>query len=177
MNKLQQNLLIVVALSLCGLCVYQWSGQTRQRSEIQQLDQMVYEKAAAIQGYTNSIRTMDGQIAQMDARLTELKGEAKTNADLVLSQRRELNGLQVNVEGLTNAITQYRAAVTTLQDKLKEAYAGIQKQNEAVKELVTQRDELAKKYNDEVKDRNDIVSKYNDLVHQVEKSQTTSAKQ
>ena len=77
MKSFQQNLLIAVALSLCGLCVYQWYGQTLQRNEILKLDQLVYDKSAAIQGYTNSLRTMDRQIAQMDARLTGLKAEAK----------------------------------------------------------------------------------------------------
>ena len=28
MKNFQQNLLIVLALGLCGLCVYQWYGQT-----------------------------------------------------------------------------------------------------------------------------------------------------
>src|SRR5579872_4260083 len=176
MKNLQQNLLIIVALSLCGLCVYQWYGQTLQRIEIQKLDQMVYEKSAAIQGYTNSITTMDRQIADMDARITQLKAEVKTNADLVIAQKRDLNQLQIDSEGLTNEITQYKGAVTNLQAKLKEAYEGIQKQNEAMKELVAQRDEFVKKFNDEVKDRNEIVNKYNDLVRQVEKNQAASPK-
>lgn len=176
MKNLQQNLLIIVALSLCGLCVYQWYGQTIQRNEIQTLERSVYDKAAAIQGYTNSIRTMDRQIAQMDARLTELKGETKTNADLMVSQRREINRLQISGEGLTNEIVEYKTAVTNLQTKLREAYEGIQKQNEAMKELVAQRDEFVKKFNDEVKDRNDVVDKYNDLVRQLEKNQTATNK-
>jgi chromosome segregation ATPase len=174
MKTFQQNLLIIVALSLCGLCVYQWYGQTLQRNEIQKLEQTVYDKSAAIQGYTNSIRTMDRQIAQMDARLTELKAEAKTNADLIISQRRELNRLQITAEGLTNQIAEYKGTVTNLQGRLKEAYDGIQKQNAAMKELVAQRDEFVKKFNDEVKDRNDVVNKYNDLVRQVEKNQASS---
>ena len=177
MKTFQQNLLIMVALSLCGLCVYQWYGQTLQRNEIQKLEQTVYDKSAAIQGYTNSIRTMDRQIAQMDARLTALKGEVKTNADLIISQRRELNRSQITAEGLTNQITEYQGAVTNLQWKLKEAYDGIQKQNQAMKELVAQRDEFVKKFNDEVKDRNDVVNKYNDLVRQVEKNQAANSKQ
>jgi len=177
MKNLQQNLLIIVALSLCGLCVYQWYGQTLQRNEIQTLDQLVYEKSSAIQGYTNSIRTMDRQIAEMDAWITELKAEVKTNAKLVIAQKRDLNQLQIDSEGLTNEITQYKGAVTNLQAKLKEAYEGIQKQNEAMKELVAQRDEFVKKFNDEVKDRNEIVNKYNDLVRQVEKNQAASTKQ
>ena len=111
MRNLQQNLLIIVALSLCGLCVYQWYGQTLQRNDIQKLEQTVYAKSAAIQGYTNSIKAMDGQITQMDARITELKAEAKTNADLVISQKRELNRLRSTVDGLTNQVAEYRSAV------------------------------------------------------------------
>ena len=176
MKNLQQNLLIIVALSLCGLCVYQWYGQTLQRNEIQKLEQTVYEKSAAIQGYTNSIKAMDGQIAQMDARITELKAEAKTNAEFVITQKREINRLQATADGLTNQIAEYRSAVESLQGKLKEAYAGIQKQNEAMKELVAQRDEFVKKLNDSVKERNEIVNKYNDLVSQVEKLQASGAK-
>ena len=55
--------------------------------------------------------------------------------------------------------------------KLKDAYTGIEQQNETITNLVSQRNDLVQKYNDEVKDRNDIVSKYNDLVKQMGKSQ------
>jgi chromosome segregation ATPase len=183
MKNFQQNLLIIVALSLCSLCIYQWYGHTVQRNEIQKLEQTVFDKSAAIQGYTNSIRAMDGQIAQRDgqiaqrdARITELKAEAKTNAEFVITQKREINRLQATADGLTNQIAQYKSAVQSLQGKLKEAYDGIQKQNDAVKELVAQRDEFVKKYNDEVKDLNDIVAKYNELAAQVEKLQPKGAK-
>jgi uncharacterized coiled-coil DUF342 family protein len=177
MKNLQQDLLIIVALSLCCLCVYQWYGQTLQRNAIQKLDQMVYEKSAAIQGYTNSIRTMDRQIADMDAHITQLKAEVKTNAALVIFQKRDINQLQINSEGLTNAIAEYKGAVTNLQTKLKEAYEGTQKQNEAMEELVAQRDEFVKKFNDEVKERNEVVNKYNQLARQIEKNQAASTKQ
>ena len=177
MKRLQQNLLILVALSLCVLCVYQWYGQTLQRNDIQGLEQTVYAKSAAIQAYTHSIQTMDHQIAQMDARIAQFKAEAKTNADLVITQRREINRLQAAADGLTNQIAEYRSAVESLQGKLKEAYAGIQKQNEAMKELVVQRDDFVKRLNDSVKEQNEIVNKYNDLAAQVEKLQPKAARQ
>ena len=177
MKNFQQNLLIVLALSLCGLCVYQWYGQTAQRAQIEKLNQAVYEKAGAIQGYTNSIHAMDGQIAQMDARLSELKASAKTNDLFVLSQKREIIRLLSTSEGLTNEIAEYRKGVATLEAKLKEAYDGIKKQNEALKELAAQRDEFVSKYNDSVKDRNGVVAKYNDLVEKVNKQQSATAKQ
>jgi uncharacterized coiled-coil DUF342 family protein len=171
MRTLQQNLLIIVALGLCGLCVYQWYGQTLQRNALQKLEQTVYERSAAIQGYTNSIRNMDGQITQMDARITQLKLEARTNADLVITEKREISRLQAVADGLTNQVAEYKSAVESLQGKLKEAYGGIQKQNEAMKELVAQRDEFVKKLNDSVKERNDVVAKYNDLAAQAAKLQ------
>src|SRR5258708_5908025 len=169
MKNFQQNLLIALALGLCALCVYQWYGQTVQRTQIEKLNEMVYEKSAAIQTYTNSIKVMDARIAQMDAQMTKLEEAAKTKEQLVIVQKREINKLQVTTDGLTNQVTEYKKAVDTLEAKLKEAYAGVKKQNDAIQELVTQRDEFVKKFNNSVKERNDIVAKYNDLAAQVEK--------
>ena len=177
MKNFQQNLLIALALGLCGLCVYQWYGQTAQRAQIEKLNQAVYAKAVAIRDCTNSIHAMDGQIAQMDARLAELKEQVKTNEQAALNQKREITRLLSTSEGLTNEIAEYKQGVATLEAKLKEAYDGIKKQNEAIKELVAQRDEFISKYNDSVKDRNSVVAKYNDLVDKVTKQQNASAKQ
>jgi chromosome segregation ATPase len=177
MRNFLQNLLVIVALGLCGLSVYQWYGQTLQRNEIQTLEQSVYAKAAAIQAYTNSIRTLDSQIALMDARITQLKAEAKTNAQFLITREREASRLKAAAEGLTDEITQYKSALESLEGKLKAAYEAIEKQNQAVKDLVAQRDEFVKKYNDEVKDRNDVVAKYNELAASVEKLRPAAAKQ
>ena len=54
---------------------------------------------------------------------------------------------------------------------MKDAYADLQKQNDSLTNLVAQRDEFVKKYNDEVQDRNNVVAKYNDLATQMEKLQ------
>ena len=127
MKNFQQNLLIVLALALCGLCAWQWYGQTIQRNEITTLNGLVYEKNVTIQDATNSIATLNHQIEQMDARLTEIKAVAATNEQLVAVQRVEIARLEFSNLNLTNQITQYKLAVDTLQSKLKDAYAGIQK--------------------------------------------------
>lgn len=177
MKNFQQNLLIILALGLCGLCAWQWYEQTVQRNEIETLDRLVYDRNAAIQGYTNSIATLSHQVNQMDARLTVMKAAAETNEQLVASQKADLAQLHYAYDNATNEISQYKAAVDTLQAKLKEAYAGIDKQNAAITNLIAQRDEFLKKYNDEVQDRNNIVAKYNDLAKQVEKLQNGSKNQ
>jgi chromosome segregation ATPase len=171
MKNFQQNLLILLALSLCVLCVYQWYGQTRQRNQMDGMNLLLSQKLAAIQGYTNSIHTMDGQIAQMDAHINELKATIKTNDELFLDQKRELNRMALTNEFLTTQVGEYKQAVATLEVKLKEAYDGVKKQNDAITQLVAQRDDYVKKLNDSIKDRNDIVAKYNELAESVKKLQ------
>ena len=176
MKNLQVNLFIILAICLCGLCAWQWYEQTVERTTVQNLNRMVYDRDALIQNYTNSIATLNHQVNQMDASLSEMKAVAATNEQLLISQKAEIAQLQFADENATNEIAQYKAGVDALEAKLKEAYAGIDKQNTAISNLVVQRNELVQKYNDEVKDRNDIVAKYNDLVKQVEK-QLGGAKQ
>ena len=171
MKNFQSNLLIVLALALCGLCAFQWYEQTIQRNEITAMNGMLYDKNVAIQDATNSIATLTHQVEQMDARLTEMKAAAATNEQIVVSQKVEIAQLQFNGANLTNEIAQYKAAVDTLTAKLKEAYANLESQNASITNLVAQRDDFVKKFNDEVKDRNDVVAKYNDLVKQVQKQQ------
>jgi chromosome segregation ATPase len=107
----------------------------------------------------------------MDARLTGLKAAATTTEQLVVVQKVEIAQLLFNGANLTNEIAQYKTAVDTLTGKLKDAYANLESQNSSITNLVVQRDDFVKKFNDEVKDRNDIVAKYNDLVSQVQKQQ------
>jgi chromosome segregation ATPase len=174
MKNFQVNLFIVLAIGLCGLCVWQWYEQTVQRVTIQSLNRMVYDRDAAIQNYTNSIATLNHQVDQMDVSLTEMKAKAATNQQLIISQKAEITQLQFTNEIFTNEIAQYKAGVNALEAKLKEAYAGIARQNAAITNLVAQRNDLVQKYNDEVKDRNNIVAKYNELAKQVEKQQSNS---
>lgn len=176
MKGFQENLLVVVALGLCGLCVYQWRGQTNQRSQIETLNQTVYDKSAEIQSYTNSIKTMDQQIATLGLQIADLRQNAKTNEALMAEQKTEIAMLQSVTEGLTNQVAQYKKAVGALEVKLKEAYDGINKQNDAMKELVAQRDDFVRKYNDSVKERNNVVAKYNELTAQIEKMQSGGKK-
>ena len=174
MKNFQQNLLIILALALCGLCAWQWYEQTIQRDEIGTLNGIVYQKNADIQNDTNSIAVLNHQIEQMDARITEIKSAAATNEQLVVSQKREISRLEFNNLNLTNEVNQYKQVVETLQSKLKDAYADIGKQNGTITNLVAQRDDFVKKFNDSVKDRNDFVAKYNELVGQVQKQQSGS---
>lgn len=176
MKNFHQNLLIILALGLCGLCTWQWYGQTLERIRIEALNHVLTDKSTAIQGYTNTIDTLNHQIAEMDAHITALKTAAATNDDFKLAQKRELDRLQLTTEILTNEITEYTNAVTTLETKIQALSDGVKKQNAAIAELTTQRDDFVKQLNDSINDRNAVVKKYNDLVKQIDKAAGTGNK-
>jgi chromosome segregation ATPase len=168
MKNFQQNLLIVLAIALCGLCAWQWYAQTVQRKTIGDLNQMVFDRSTAIENYTNSIASLDSQVNEMDGRIAGLKATVATNEQMVVSQKAQIDQLQFDNNNFTNEIAQYKTAVDALEAKLKDADDGIDKQNETISNLLSQRNDLVQKYDELATNRNDIVAKYNELVKQSE---------
>jgi chromosome segregation ATPase len=168
MKNFQQNLLIILALALCSLCAWQWYEQTVQRTTIQALNQMVYDRNATIQNDTNSIATLNSKVDDLDTRVTGLKATVASNEQVMVSQKAQIEQLQFEHEDDTNQIAQYKLAVDTLEAKLKEAYTGIDKQNVTITNLLSQREDLVQKYDELATNRNDIVLKYNALVKQMQ---------
>jgi uncharacterized coiled-coil DUF342 family protein len=168
MKNFQRNLFIVLAIGLCGACAWQWYLQSVQLNTIERLDQIIYQKSADIQGYTNSIKTMDADINQLHDRITQLKQAALSNDQWSITEKREVARLQSAGDIMSNEIVEYKAAVDSLTSKLKEAYDG-------EKELVAQRDDFVKKLNEHIKAQNDLTAKYNELVERFNKLQTTNA--
>ena len=76
---------------------------------------------------------------------------------------------------MSNIIVLYKDIVDKLDARLKEASEGIEKQNQALKKLVADRDEAIQKYNDSVKARNALAEKYNNLVDRFNKLQAAGA--
>lgn len=170
MKHFQRNLFIVLAIGLCGACAWQWYLQSLQLSQIEDLNKVIYQKSSDIQGYTNSIKTMDDEIAQFQGRIAQLKQAAVSNDQWAVSEKREVARLQSDGDFMSNELAQYKAAVEGLTNKLQQAYDG-------EKELASQRDEFIKKLNDSIKAQNDLTVKYNDLVDRINKMQATNAPQ
>ena len=171
MKNFHQNLLIVLALSLCGLCAWQWNFQTVQRGHLEEQNKKIFDRETEIQGYTNSIYTMDAQIAQLSERITELKQTISSNEVRLIVAERDAAKLNATNDLLTAEVTQYRSALTNLEARLTTAYDGITKQNEAVSNLVAQRDEFIGKYTNSVVQYNGLVIKYNEAVDRLNKLQ------
>jgi chromosome segregation ATPase len=170
MKNFQRNLFIVLAIGLCGICGYQWYLQAVQLRAIETLNETIFKQSADIQGYTNSIKTMDDEISQLQGRIAELKRTAMSNDEWAITEKRMVVRLQSDGEMLSNGIVEYKAAVSDLTNKLSQAYAG-------EKDLATQRDGFVEKLNKSVKAQNDLTLKYNQLVDRFNKLQTNPAPQ
>jgi chromosome segregation ATPase len=171
MKNLLQNVLVILAFGLCALCAWQWYIQTLLHSQGEALQKTIFNQAAEIQTYTNSIKNADAEIAGLSTRVNELKQAATTNELAALEQKRELLRLRSAGEVLSNEIGQYKEIVDKLEARLKADAEGIEKQNEAFKKLLAERDEAIQKYNESMKDRNALAEKYNNLVERYNKLQ------
>jgi hypothetical protein len=174
MKNFQKNLLVILALGLCGMCAWQWGIQTRLHSQGQDLINKNFKQAEDIQVLTNSIKNMDSEIAGLSTRVNELTNAAMTNELMALEQKREITRLRSYGGMMSNEIGQYKDLVDKLETKLKEAAVGIEKQNDSFKLLVSERDDAIKKYNDSIKERNALAEKYNTLVERFNKLQSAS---
>ena len=152
MRSRLQHLLVVLALGLCGLCAWQWHTQVQQHKTLTNLSQTIADQTAEILRATNSVAILDQQLAQLDARLTELRSVAQSN-------RTEIATARADNQRLTDALAQ--------------ANANIRQQNEILKTVGAQRDAFLQRLNEAIQDRNAVVAKYNDLVKQI--SETRSA--
>jgi chromosome segregation ATPase len=175
MKNFQMNLLVALSLGLCGLCAWQWYVQTLLHNEGQELQKIIFKQGGDIQGYTNSIKNMDAEIAGLSTRINELKHETLTNEEFALRQKGEISTLKLSSEMMSNEIVQYKDVVDKLEAKLKEASAGIERQNDSIKLLVSERDDAIKKYNDSIKERNALAEKYNTLVDRFNKLQAAGS--
>jgi chromosome segregation ATPase len=179
MKSFQQNLLIVLALALCALCVWQWHFQTVQRGWLADRNQQIADRDSKIEGYTNSLEKMSDQITRMDQTIAGLNSNLdqalKTNGEFIIQLKRQVAGLGASNDTLLSDIAQYTNAVATLQSNLDIAYAGIKKQNAVVEELATNRDYYVQKYTNTVNLYNDLVGKYTNALDRINQLQAAAA--
>jgi chromosome segregation ATPase len=154
------TLLMFFAICLCALCSWQWYGQVLQKREMTVLAQKNYDQSVQIDEYTRSIKNMDQHIAQLDARLTQLRGSLTAASTEVFTLRQD------NAR-FNSMIEQYKTATETLQAQIKQANESIRRQNDTMKTLVDERNDYVNRLNETIKERNEIVTKYNEVAKQI----------
>ena len=164
MKKFQENLLIVIALTLCGLCIWQWIREAGLRKETESLSKELYAKKEIIQTLEGQLKRSEADVLRLDKLKTDLTETIKTN-------RAEILSLTKLSEKLEREVETQKAQLDVYKDALEKANANITKQNEDIKKQNEMLKELAAERNANVEKYNQVVTQYNDLVKQFEKYQ------
>jgi chromosome segregation ATPase len=164
MKKFQENLLIVIALGLCGLCVWQWVREAGLRHRTESLSKELYAKKELIQTLEGQLKRSEADVLRLDQLKTDLTATIKTN-------RHEIVSLTKLSEKLEKEIETQKAQMDVYKDAIEKANANIQTQNENIKKQNEMLKDLAAERNASVEKYNQVVTQYNDLVKQFEKFQ------
>jgi len=163
-KKFQENLLIVIALSLCGLCIWQWVREAELRKQAEDFSKELYKKKELIQTLEGQLKRSEAEVLRLDKLKTEMTATIKTNRQEILTLTKYSEKLEKEVESQKAQIDVYKDAIEKANASIQKQNEDIKKQNETLKELAAERNAGVEKYNQ-------LVTQYNDLVKQFEKFQ------
>lgn len=164
MKKFQENLLIVIALGLCGLCIWQWVREAQLRKQAEDLSKELYQKKEIIQSLEGQLKRSEAEVLRLDKLKTEMTETIKTNRHEILTLTKYSEKLEREIENQKAQLDVYKDAIEKANASIQKQNEDIQKQNEMLKELAAERNASVEKYNQ-------LVTQYNDLVKQFEKFQ------
>jgi chromosome segregation ATPase len=149
MNTFLKNLLLVFALGLCVLVVWQWRRELGLRAELKTIGSQV-----------SALRAEIGRAEDEVVRLDELKrryeGVAATNS--TTGQQWELRAQTAarEVERLTKQLA-------VVQVAFDQANTNIMRQNAELKQLAEDRNETVARFNELAADYNELAGRWNEL--------------
>lgn len=163
MNRKLQLFNTIGVLALAVLCIVQWRANRTYNLEVNRLEQVRIDHEAQVEdlskklkGYTEDLESFRQQIARTT--------ESSRDVDKKLSAaERQVAQLASENEQLKTSVTNWTAAVTLRDDRLKEANARLQTLSEQLNSNIVAYNKLATNYNQVVSQletaRNALVKK------------------
>ncbi len=155
MNRALPLLNLLGVLLLAGLCVVQWRDNRRLNLEAADLTRIRHEQAAKLEEQTKTITGLSADLDSFRTRLKDASEMVKVTDTKLRPLDREVRQLALERERLKASITNWSAAVTARDERLKEFADQAQELAAARNEAVTKFNELAEKHNAVVKDLNE----------------------
>lgn len=177
MKRVLLALLVLISLSLCGICVVQWQREARLRARITDLvKQLEAENKLRVQAeqkveeYGREIERLNSLRAEIESKLLTTTEELRDRTadqtargfsiavimNETIRTSSELEAIEKLAGKGTEAIKQRNAEVTAQN-------AAIEKANVQIKQLVSERDEAITKLNARILEFNELTEKYNKL--------------
>jgi len=140
MKNFLQNLLIFLALCLCGLIAFQWVRETALRQQRQKLTDTLHEKLEAIQKLEADVRLYKAEIQRLDATNNLLNAEVQSN-------RLEISTLTNNLQKVTAETENNQKQIVIYKDALKQANDNIEFEKEQLRKQGEELQRLAASHN------------------------------
>jgi len=169
MNRFVQyaNLIGVVALAV--LCVVQWSANRRVNLEASALEKTRLDLTAKVAEHEKTIK---GQAADLDTfreQLTLATTSLKETETKLTKAGREIVQLEGEREQLKISVTNWAAAVTARDERIKEA-------NDRLKQLGEDLNASIRKFNELAETHGKLVKNWNDQQEKLAAMKTNTAK-
>lgn len=172
------NLLIVLALALCGLVGWQWKRETGLFEENIKL------KADLQKDHETKFQQLKS-IENLQAELTRLENERKTNSSAaraneikLLEAARKSSQLEGELRSQSNMVAYFKVAFERATNQLSIANSNTFRANEVIvamrkavddrNEVATRLNDMNKKYSELMTERNEIVGKFNAFMQEVD---------
>jgi chromosome segregation ATPase len=177
MKSVLQNLLIVLALGLCGLCGVQWLREAGLRKELEKDRMTLVEKDAALRSLEAARKRLEADLLALDGRNASLREIARTNDEDLALLRVSLSKTENDLKAARSRIDEYQRANVQANANVEKNNTTIREQNKLLQDVAGQRDDFLKKLNETTRQYNELVGKYNALVKQIEQAQAVDKKE
>jgi chromosome segregation ATPase len=169
MNRFLQYANLIGVAALAVLCVIQWSANRRVNLEASALEKTRLDLTAKVAEHEKTIK---GQAADLDTfreQLTLATTSLKETENKLTKAGREIARLEAEREQLKASVTNWAAAVTARDERIKEA-------NDRLKQLGEQLNVSIRKFNELAETHGKLVKDWNDQQAKLAAMKTNSAK-
>ena len=172
-------ILIVLAVSLCVLSVYQWTDQRRLISMVESERRSKLGLHTSIQEKEQTAKRYSEEITRLESVRKDLDASVTTNKVEVGRLKAELKKAEFEVAKATHQAAAYKKAFDEANESIKQQNDAVKAQNESYKKLVGERNEFAAKVNKAIEEQNKSTTAYNELVDQIksERAAATAAQE
>jgi biopolymer transport protein ExbD len=138
---------VIRVLLLAGLCVVQWRDNRRVNLEAANLTRIRHEQVAKLDEHAKTIAGLSADLDRFRARLQDASALAKEAEAKLRPLEREVRQVTQERDQLKGSVTDWSAAVTVRDERLKEFATQLQELAAGRNEAVTKFNDLAGKYN------------------------------
>lgn len=172
------NLLIVLALALCGLVAFQWKRETRLFEENSKLVKDLEKDHEIKFQQLKSIENLQTELTRLESERRTNNVAARANEAKLLESARKNSQLEGELRSQSNMVVYYKVAFERATNQLSIANSNTFRANEVIvamrkavedrNDVATRLNDMNKKYSELMNERNEIVGKFNAFMQEVD---------